>query len=432
MKSLMMSTPEIGSAGIFRIPNAMQAGIRSGLLAILAGTALVACGGGGGESTTTTTTTTPSPASPAGSGTLRVALTDAPACGFDQVNVTIERVRVHQSSTAGDNDGGWVDIPVVNGPRKVDLLALTNGVLMELGQTTLTAGYYSQIRLVLVSNKSMTMSNTVKPTGAFETEMDTPSAAQSGLKLINGFTVAPAAVTDIVLDFDACKSIVQRGNGSYGLKPVITMIPRTLTAIAGYVQTGLTGVTVTAQKNGVVLKGTQPAANGYFALAPLDPSKGPYDVVFTGTNLTTSVIAAVPVAAEQTTTLSSSLDPVTMPTSQSGTVSGNVGPTGTHETGSARALQAVGAVPAIEVAAVNVDSVTGNFSLFLPTAAPRLLAYSNPMVTPLSFQAQAASAGKYKVEASATGYVTQLSIEVTATFGATTLVPNFALVPVGP
>ena len=256
MKTLM-STPETGSAARFRNPNAVHAGIRSGLLAILAGTALVACGGGDGGSTTTTTPTPP--AAPAGSGTLRVALTDAPACGFDQVNVTVERVRVHQSSTAGDNDGGWVDIPVVNGPRKVDLLSLTNGVLMELGETTLTAGYYSQIRLVLVSNKSVSMSNTVKPTGAFETEMDTPSAAQSGLKLINGFTVAPAAITDIVLDFDACKSIVQRGNGSYGLKPVITMLPRTLTAISGHVLTGLTGVTVTAQKDGVVLKGTQPA-----------------------------------------------------------------------------------------------------------------------------------------------------------------------------
>lgn len=426
MKNLV-STPDIGSAGTSRIPNAVPAGLRSGLLALLAGTALVACGGGDGGSTTT-----PAAAAPAGSGTLRVALTDAPSCGFDTINVTVERVRVHQSSTAGDGDGGWVDIPVVNGPRKVDLLSLTNGVLMELGETTLASGPYSQIRLVLVSNKSVPMSNTVKPTGAFETEMDTPSAAQSGLKLINGFTVAPAAVTDIVLDFDACKSIVQRGNGSYGLKPVIAMIPRTLTAIAGYVQTGLTGVTITAQKNGVVLKGTQPTADGYFALAPLDPAKGPYDVVFTGTNLTTSVIAAVPVTAEQTTALNSSMDRVTMPTSPSGTLSGNVGPAGTHETGSARALQAVGTVPAIEVAAVNVDSTTGNYSLFLPTAAPRLLTYSNPMTTPLNFQAQAASAGKYKVEATATGYVTQLGNEVTAISGATTPVPNFTLVPVGP
>ena len=148
--------------------------------------------------------------------------------------------------------------------------------------------------------------------------------------------------------------------------------------------------------------------------------------------MTTSVIAAVPVAAEQTTTLNSSADPVTMPTSPSGTLSGNVGPAGTHETGSVRALQAVGTVPAIEVAAVNVDSSTGNYSLFLPTAAPRLLTYSNPMTTPLNFQAQAASAGKYKVEASATGYTAQLSNEVTAIFGAITPVPNFTLVPVAP
>jgi hypothetical protein len=421
-----MTAPELGSAGRNKAANALHAGIRSGLLAILAGATLAACGGGGSD-----TTTAPS-AAPAGSGTLRVSLTDAPACGFDQVNVTVERVRVHQSSTAGENDGGWVDIPVVNGPRKVDLLSLTNGVLMELGETTLTAGYYSQIRLVLVSNKSASMSNTVKPTGAFETEMDTPSAAQSGLKLINGFTVAPAATTDIVLDFDACRSIVQRGNGTYGLKPVIAMIPRTLTAISGYVQTGLTGVIVTAQKNGVVLKGTQPATNGHFALAPLDPAKGPYDVVFTGTNLTTSVIASVPVTAEQTTTLNSGLDPVTMPTSTSGTVSGKVGPAGTLDTGSVRALQAVGTVPAIEVATVNVDSITGSYSLFLPTVAPRLLTYTNPMITPLNFQAQAASAGKYKVEASATGYVTQLSSEVSATFGAVTPVPTFTLIPVGP
>ena len=430
MKSFT-TTPEIVSAARSRNPNAVHAGIRSGLLAILAGTALVACGGGDGGSTTTTTPTTPA-ALPAGSGTLRVALTDAPACGFDQVYVTVERIRVHQSSTAGDNDGGWVDFPVVNGPRKVDLLSLTNGVLMELGQTTLAAGYYSQIRLVLVSNKSVSMSNTVKPTGAFETEMDTPSAAQSGLKLINGFTVAPDAITDIVLDFDACKSIVQRGNGSYGLKPVITMLPRTLTAISGYVQAGLTGVTVTAQKNGVVLKGTQPALDGRFVLAPLDPAKGPYDIVFTGTNLTTSVIATVPVAAEQTTTLNSTLYPVTMPPSQSGTVSGNVGPALARETASVRALQVVGTVPAIEVAAVNVDSSTGNYSLFLPTVAPRLLTYSNPMTTPLNFQAQTASAGKYKVEASATGYTAQLSNEVTAVFGVITPVPAFTLAPVGP
>ena len=49
--------------------------------------------------------------------TLRVALTDAPACGYDAVNVTIARVRVHQSSSAADGDMGWIDMPVMPSRR---------------------------------------------------------------------------------------------------------------------------------------------------------------------------------------------------------------------------------------------------------------------------------------------------------------------------
>ena len=218
-------------------------------------------------------------------------------------------------------------------------------------------------------------------------------------------------------------------SGQYLLKPVIRMIPRTLTGIAGYVQTGLAGVTVSAQKDGVVMKATQPNTSGQFILAPLDPTKGPYDVVFTGTNLTTSVIASVPVVAGQTTTLNSSADSVPMPTSTSGNVTGTVGPAGARDTASVRALQTVGTVPAVEVAQVNVDPLTGDYSLFLPTAAPRLLVYSNPMVTPLNFQAQNATAGKYKLEASATGYQTQLGSEITAAFGSILPNQNFTLVP---
>ena len=97
--------------------------------------------------------------------------------------------------------------------------------------------------------------------------------------------------------------------------------------------------------------------------------------------------------------------------------------------GSVRALQAVGTVPAVEVAHVNVDPLTGDYSLFLPTAAPRLLVYSNPMVTPLNFQPQDANAGKYKLEASATGYQTQLGSEITVLFGSILPNQNFTLVP---
>jgi hypothetical protein len=357
-----------------------------------------------------------------------VALTDAPACGYDEVNVTVERVRVHRSSDAGASDSGWTDI-VLNPARKIDLLSLQNGILVDLGQTTLPAGQYTQMRLLLSPNGSGAPANYVVPSSGsmMPVAMATPSAQQSGIKLIHGFTIEAGKTTALVLDFDACKSIVRRGNGSLGLKPVIQVMPMTLTAIAGYVQTGLTDVTVSAQKNGVVLKATQPNASGRFVLAPLDPTKGPYDVVFTGTNLTTSVIAGVPVSAEQTTALNASADAVTLPTSPSGTVTGAVGPAGARETGAVRAVQAVGTVPAVEVAHVNVDPATGDYSLLLPTAAPRLLTYSNPMVTPLNFQAQA-GAGKYKLEASATGYVAQLGSEITVASGATLPNQNFTLV----
>jgi len=353
-----------------------------------------------------------------------VALTDAPACGFDAVNVTVDRVRIHQSSTANDNDSGWTDI-AVNPARKIDLLSLQNGVLVDLGQTTLTAGNYTQIRLVLVSNSRTAMANSVTPTNGAETEMQTPSATQSGLKLINAFTIEPNKTTALVLDFDACKSIVRRGNGTFGLKPVIHVIPMSLTAIVGYVQTGLSGLTVTAQKNGVILKATQADSMGKFVLAPLDPSKSPYDVVFSGPTLTTSVLASVPVVAEQTTTLNTSVEPVSIPASMYGMVNGNVGPAGARDTAAVRALQMVGSGPTVEVAHDNVDASNGNYSLQLPTEAARLLNFTNPLVTPLNFVAQG-GAGKYKLEASATAYLTQLSGEITVNTGIV-VGPNFTL-----
>lgn len=393
---------------------AIQAKLRTALLAVAASTALAACGGGGDPV-----------APPVGSGTLQVALTDAPACGFDEVNITVDRVRVHQSATAGDNDNGWKDI-VVSPARKIDLLSLQNGVLVDLGQTTLAAGQYTQMRLVLVPNSAKALSNTVIPTGGVERELDTPSAMQSGLKLINGFTIEAGKTTSLVLDFDACKSIVQRGNGSYGLKPVMQMTAMSLTAITGYVQTGLANVTVSAQKNGVVLKATQPDSTGKFTLRPLDSTKSPYDVVISGPALTTSVIASVPVAAEQNTALNTSVNAITIPGSPSATVTGNVGPAGTRETAAVRALQAVGTVPQVEVGHVNVTAATGDYSLQLPVAAPRLVTYASPWVMPINFIAQA-GAGSYKLEASAIGYVTQLGSTITLTSGGVLGSQNFTL-----
>lgn len=376
---------------------------------------LVACGGSDDSSIA------PAPVSSA-SGTLRIALTDAPACGFDHVYVTVERVRVHQTSSANDNDAGWSEI-VLNPAQRIDLLGLTNGVLAELGQTLLPAGQYTQVRLVLSPNGGGIPANAVVPTGGTETALDTPSATQSGLKLIHGFTVQPNTLTDLVLDFDACRSIVRKGNGGFNLKPVIAVIPRTTTGIVGTVDPALVGVTVSAQKNGVVVRSTTSNASGNFVLSGLDPAQSPFDVAFAATGLTTTVVAAVPVTAGATTPISTTAAPVTLPVSITGTASGKVLPIAAS--GSVRALQVVGSVPKIEVAHVNADATTGNYSLTLPTAAPRLATYSTTL--PLIFSAQPGSAANYTLEAFAIGYVTQTKA---VTVGAAPVVNDFTLVAV--
>jgi hypothetical protein len=89
-------------------------------------------------------------------GTLGVSMTDAPACGFEAVNVTVSKVRVHQSDNASENAAGWTDI-TLNPARKINLLDLndptqSNLALESLGETPLEPGHYTQLRLVLEDN----------------------------------------------------------------------------------------------------------------------------------------------------------------------------------------------------------------------------------------------------------------------------------------
>jgi len=377
---------------------------------------LAACGGGGGGSS-------------GESGTLSVSLTDAPACGFDAVNVTVSKVGVHQSAGANENDAGWSDI-TLNPARKINLLSLTNGALESLGQTPLQAGHYTQLRLVLVSNTGNTAANSVVLSGTTtEVVIDTPSAVRSGIKLINEFDVAAGQRVDLVLDFDACKSIVSRGNGTYALKPVIQVIPTVLNGIEGFIDTALLGshVMVSAQKNGVIVRSTSPnTTTGELFLARL-PAPGNYDVVITADGRATAVIAAVPVPSTTSTVMiSTNAAPITLPTSAAGTISGTVtlNPTSATEVANVAAKQTFASGPTVTVKSQYVD-LLGGYSLALPVSAPLLGSYGAGIL-PITLSAQSTVAGKYNVEASALGYVTQSAAKDIASANAT---QNFTLTP---
>jgi len=365
--------------------------IKTALCAAFVPFVLAGCGGGddGGSAAQT--------------GTLHVAMTDAPSCGFDHVYITVSQVRVNANANAADNDAGWSTISLAT-PQKIDLLSLTNGVLADLGQTALPVGQYQQVRLVLQQNQGNNLANSVVPTGGAEQALATPSATQSGYKIIQPFTVQPNTLVDLVLDFNACKSIVQRGNGSYALKPVVTAVPTVVSgAISGYVASAEAGATVYAEQGGKVVRGTVADSSGKFVLSPLIQSstQGNYDVVIVQNSFASGIVRSVPVVVNTTTAVSASTAPITLPASTMSTVSGTA-------TASAnalvRALQAIDA-KAYEITSINANMDTGAYALNVPTAAPIVGTYSGSL--PVALTAAPTVAGQYTIEADAASGATQ-------------------------
>ncbi|MBK4735198.1 DUF4382 domain-containing protein [Noviherbaspirillum pedocola] len=371
--------------------------------AIASAALLAACGGGGGGDSTGSTS---------GNGTLGVSLTDAPSCGYDAVNVTVTKVRVHQSASASDTDAGWTDI-TLNPARKINLLSLSNGVLSALGETPLAPGHYTQLRLVLGANSNNVMANSVIRTGSTtEIALDTPSAVQSGIKLGHAFDVVAGQRVDLVLDFDACTSIVARGNKTLALKPVVKVVPTAVNGIDGFVNPALAGshVEVSAQQNGQIVASTAPdASTGEFFLSRLAP--GSYDVVITADGKAATVIASVPVASTTATvavsTKAAPIDPASAATPArdiGGTVT--LSPAGASDTAYVAAQQTLASGMPVTIRYRSTDLAPATYALTgLPTVPPQVAQYSATL--PLSFAAQptvSPGVGKYAVQASASGY----------------------------
>jgi hypothetical protein len=348
-----------------------------------------------------------------GTGLMRVSLTDAPACGYDQVNVTIDRVRVNQNANAEDGDSGWTDI-VLNPAHRVDLLTLQNGVLDLLGETPLQPGHYSQLRLVLVENSNTApLANSVVPTGQAETELHTPSAQQSGLKVNLDLDVNAGQAVDVVLDFDACRSVVQAGHsGRYNLKPVITAMPLFTTAgqaVVGYVDpaVALPTTMVSVQQDGVIVKATAPDLAGKFTLYPVPA--GDYQLVVSAAGRVTAVMTGVPVDTVAVTNVSSATVPIVPPIATLGT--GSVTGTVTPATATVRALQDFDGGPRVEVAYAAVDADTGAFAFDLPLDAPVRTAYVAAPAS-ISFTADPSAAGQYTIEAASEGLLEAQAVDV--------------------
>ncbi len=207
---------------------------------------LVSCGGGSGDPSN-----------------FRVQLTDAATDLYQAIYVTIVEVQVIKKGCDEDADAScWES--VLYPQKTVNLLELVNGVREDLGETALAAGDYGQMRLILgtepddsqnILGQDHPSPNYLIKNDTFDTieELKVPSGLQTGIKIIHGFTIEPSGFTDLILDFDAGRSVVQAGkSGKWLLKPVIKVLETvTYAAVSGAVQdngnTPIEGALISAQ-----------------------------------------------------------------------------------------------------------------------------------------------------------------------------------------
>ena len=275
--------------------------------------ALVSCSGSG------------SGMSNGGTGTINVSITDPPSCkfpngAFQHVYVTIRSVQAHTSASADDNTPGWQELaPQLNTePMQIDLFAAgqTACLLTTLGSNTaLPAGTYQQIRLLLVANDggggplpatnacgNQGFNCAVLQDGSVH-ELQLSSQANTGLKIPPGqveggpITVKAGQDVDLNIDFNACASIIQQGNGQFRLKPVLTagQVSTNSTGISGQVVDSATmmpivGGTVlvaleqqNASHTDVIFEESAADSGGNFNFCPL-PTGATFDVVVVAIN----------------------------------------------------------------------------------------------------------------------------------------------------
>jgi len=161
---------------------------------------------------------------PLETGTLKLYLCDAPLDteNVTGVYITINEIQYHR-------DGEWSTFEEFEGPQIYDLLELTGGNSALLGELTLPAGNYTQIRFMLdIPEKGPQPVNPgcyIEFSDNSTEPLFVPSGGQSGYKATGRFEVTANATVEVTADFDVRKpGAVHVANSRYILNPTIKLI----------------------------------------------------------------------------------------------------------------------------------------------------------------------------------------------------------------
>lgn len=168
-------------------------------LALATSAFLFGCGGSGGSSST---------------GTASVGITDAKPLLADrtiqQVVITFDEISVHAAGV------GWASLPLAQDPpMAIDLLQFSNGHTTELvPPVKLATAHYTKVRIG-VTEAYLMIEGEPLPIPVEIPSEDLKTDKQFDFQVVGGGAV------DLIVDFDLSGSIVETGDGTYKLKPVI-------------------------------------------------------------------------------------------------------------------------------------------------------------------------------------------------------------------
>ena len=197
-------------------------------------------------------------------GMVRLALTDAPVDDADAVLVTINTVDIRRAG-----GGPWQTF--VGESRTFDLLSLRGGVSEMLGEQVLEPGEFSGVRL-LVESAQIVIDGEIF-------DLEVPSGEQRGIQLQGDFRIITGETLDLMIDFDARKSITRREqDNNFAMKPVLRLVP---TKGAGFISghvfaDGIAAAVIVSQGGEEISSAIVDPEDGTYRISFLEP--GIYDL----------------------------------------------------------------------------------------------------------------------------------------------------------
>ena len=173
-------------------------------------------------------------------GTMSLSVTDAPVDNdnIEGVYITVNGLEYHSQ------DSGWKTFEEYEGPKKFNLLELTDGMDEMLGTFEMKAGQYNQLRFMLdIADRT---GGTPSNPGCYlmingeKEPLFVPSGGQSGYKAVGAFQVPSNGTVELTADWDARKAVVEAGaTGMYILRPTIRLVAK---GEAGSISGGISNV----------------------------------------------------------------------------------------------------------------------------------------------------------------------------------------------